>query len=80
MVAPADVNVTNRTVYFPVGADWVDFWNTTASTTYHGGTTAVVQSPKTTIPVFQQAGSVVMLDDGDAVRLRVVADARGRDR
>jgi hypothetical protein len=75
MVAPADVNATNRSVYFPVGAEWVDYWNASAPP-FAGGTTAVVQAPMREIPVFQRKGSVVMFDEGDHLVLRVTSDGQ----
>lgn len=62
MVAPVMTEgVTERSVVFPAGSDWVDFNNTTK--VYHGGTTQTVAAPLEVLPLFARAGSFVTLAD-----------------
>ena len=66
----------SRSVHFPPGDDWVDYWSPN-STVYKGGSTAHVQAPLTTLPVFQRHGSVIPqieLDDETVLVLRTHDD------
>lgn len=45
-----------RTVYFPTGCDWFDFYT---GEKYEGGTTAEVPAPLDTIPLFAKEGSII---------------------
>jgi hypothetical protein len=53
MAAPVlNLGQRARAVYFPKGADWVHHYT---STKYSGGTTAVVDAPLSTFPLFKRA-------------------------
>jgi alpha-D-xyloside xylohydrolase len=69
MVAPVGAtesqNSTQRTVHFPPGYQWIDYWNPTTGVTHQGGTNTVVAAPLTTLPLFQRKGSVVPMLDLD---------------
>ena len=59
-VAPLINNSTTRTIHFPAGNDWVDYWD--SSMLYHGGSTVKdLPAPLTTLPVFKRAGSIIPL-------------------
>lgn len=45
-----------RSVYFPVGDDWMD-WET--GTVYKGGTSATVNAPLEKLPIFARVGAVI---------------------
>jgi len=49
-----------RTVDFPAGSNWVDWWNTTV--VYQGGTTIDYECPLANFPVFKRFGAVIPLD------------------
>ena len=66
MVAPVgadDVTATSRQVRFPVGQDWVSYWD--PNTTFTGNSTQVVDAALTVLPLFQRKGSVIPLIDLD---------------
>jgi len=46
----------NREVYFPAGCNWIDF---ATGERYQGGTTATVDAPIDTIPVYVVEGSII---------------------
>lgn len=75
MVAPGGVNETNRSVYFPDGVDWIDFWNSSGPA-FKGGSSVTLQTPMTHIPVFQRKGSILMFNGGDHVVLRTTSNGR----
>jgi alpha-D-xyloside xylohydrolase len=57
MVAPVTAyGARTRDVYFPAGADWVDF---DTGQLHKGGTRAAVAAPLNRIPVFVRAGAVI---------------------
>jgi alpha-glucosidase len=57
LVAPVITQgAVSRTVYFPQGASWFDYYTDAVHT---GGSTATVNAPLDTIPVFVRAGSIV---------------------
>ena len=49
---------TNRTVYLPSGANWVDFWT---GETLSGGKTVTANAPISIMPLYVRAGSIVPL-------------------
>ncbi len=72
MVAPVVVeNSTSRSVHFPAGDDWVDYWSH-GTKSYHGGSDVIVPAPLTTLPLFQRKGSVVPKLDLDDERMLVL--------
>jgi alpha-D-xyloside xylohydrolase len=75
MVAPAPVNGTSRSVYFPVGSKgWVDFIR--PGQTYAAGTTVHYPCTDDVIPLFQQVGTIIPLVDPlhhNVITLRVIA-------
>jgi alpha-glucosidase len=57
LVAPVvDPGVVKRSVYFPAGATWVDWYT---GKTYEGGKRTDVAAPLERLPVFVRAGAVV---------------------
>ena len=57
LVAPVfTAGALSRSVYLPVGSDWVD---TATGTTYNGGQSVTVAAPLDRIPVFARAGAVL---------------------
>ena len=55
MVAPVlNLGQRARAVYFPMGADWQHHYT---GTVYKGGTTAIVDAPLNTFPLFQKQAS-----------------------
>jgi len=54
MAAPVlNLGQRARDVYFPIGADWTHHYT---STVYKGGTTASVEAPLNTFPLFKRSG------------------------
>ena len=52
MAAPIfNIGQRARMVYFPKGADWTHFYT---STVYKGGTTAAVDAPLNSFPLFKR--------------------------
>jgi len=57
LVAPVvKEGMREREVYFPVGADWVDWWT---GERYEGGKSRVVKAPIETLPVFIRSGTII---------------------
>ncbi|HEX8291938.1 MAG TPA: glycoside hydrolase family 31 protein [Pyrinomonadaceae bacterium] len=57
LVAPVvRESATKRSVYFPGGDDWVDWWT---GQTYEGGKEAEIEAPLDRLPLFARAGAVV---------------------
>ena len=55
LVAPVTVeNATKRTLYFPAGADWLDFLGKDPSKVIKGGQLLTVEAPLDTIPVYSR--------------------------
>ena len=55
LVAPVTVeNATNRTLYFPKGADWLDMLGKDPSKIIKGGQSLTVDAPLDTIPVYSR--------------------------
>ena len=59
LVAPIITNNTMRTVEFPAGNNWVDWWNMTI--VYSGNTTVNYQTTLETFPVFYRQGALLPL-------------------
>jgi len=64
-------NSNQHFVQFPLGSDWVDWWN--SSKIYRGGSNTTLQVPLSKFPVFHRKGSLLPLsvsssygDHGDA--------------
>jgi alpha-glucosidase len=47
---------TSRSVYFPKGDAWVDWWT---GRRYEGGTTAEIDAPLARLPLFARAGAII---------------------
>lgn len=62
-VAPIVKNSTARSVEFPAGADWADWWN--SSLIYRGGSTAELTVPLASYPVFKRVGSLIPMNFPD---------------
>jgi len=58
-VAPIVTNTTVRTIEFPAGNNWVDWWNMTI--VYSGNTTITYQTPLEIFPVFFRQGALLPL-------------------
>jgi len=84
LVAPVtEPGAANKAVYLPAGADWLDFWTGEKS---GGGKTVTVAAPRSEIPLFVRAGSIVPLGPlvqfagekpADPIELRVYRGADG---
>eukprot|EP01121_Diplochlamys_sp_Union-15-3_P010060 TRINITY_DN2783_c0_g1_i3.p1 TRINITY_DN2783_c0_g1~~TRINITY_DN2783_c0_g1_i3.p1 ORF type:complete len:217 (-),score=23.67 TRINITY_DN2783_c0_g1_i3:69-719(-) len=59
LVCPIVEDSLKRTVEFPKGNDWIDWWN--ASLVYTGGSSKDFTVPLTSFPVFHRKGSIVPL-------------------
>jgi alpha-D-xyloside xylohydrolase len=75
---------TNRPVYLPMGAKWIDFWT---GETVAGGSAVNAAAPLNTLPLYVRAGSVVPLGPvvqyamekpADPIEVRVYRGADGR--
>lgn len=77
LVAPGPIGGAFRSVYFPKGRnDWVSYWN--PNETFTAGQSFNVSCPDSTLPVYQQVGSVIQLaniSDNTILRLRGVASS-----
>jgi alpha-glucosidase (family GH31 glycosyl hydrolase) len=62
-VAPIVKNSTMRTVEFPQGADWADWWN--SSLTYRAGSTVQLTVPLASYSVFQRVGALIAMNFTD---------------
>ena len=58
-------DVTTKSVVFPAGATWIDYWN--EDTTYAGGTTLNYAAPLNQYPLFIRAGAIIPMDVKTAV-------------
>ena len=57
LVAPViKEGMTEREVYFPAGADWIDWWTGEKN---EGGRSRVVKAPLERLPIFVRAGAVI---------------------
>jgi alpha-glucosidase (family GH31 glycosyl hydrolase) len=53
-------DVTTKTVSFPAGSSWIDYWN--ENTVYAGGSTTTYSAPLAQYPLFIQAGAIIPMD------------------
>jgi hypothetical protein len=53
-------DTTSKTVYFPSGSKWIDYWN--EGTVYDGGTSTNYNAPLDKYPVFIKAGAVIPMN------------------
>ena len=58
-------DVTTKSVAFPAGASWIDYWN--EDMVYAGGTTTTYSAPLARYPLFIKAGAIIPLDVKTAV-------------
>ncbi|HVZ85466.1 MAG TPA: TIM-barrel domain-containing protein [Polyangia bacterium] len=58
-------DVTTKSVTFPAGASWIDYWN--ESTVYAGGSTTEYNAPLAQYPIFIKAGAIIPLDVKTAI-------------
>jgi alpha-glucosidase (family GH31 glycosyl hydrolase) len=58
-------DVTTKSVTFPAGASWIDYWN--EDLVYAGGTTMSYGAPLARYPLFIKAGAIIPLDVKTAV-------------
>ncbi|HKW17973.1 MAG TPA: TIM-barrel domain-containing protein [Terriglobales bacterium] len=73
---------TQRSVYLPSGADWIDFWTGKRAI---GGQTVTADAPLNRIPIYARAGSIVPFGPGaesaaakeDPIELRIYSGANG---
>jgi alpha-D-xyloside xylohydrolase len=73
---------TQRSLYLPAGAEWVDFWTGKRA---RGGQTITADAPVDTIPIYARAGSVVpvgpeaqsSVTKEDPIELRIYSGASG---
>ncbi len=75
---------TSRSVYFPKGTNWIDFWS---GSTYPGGETITAPAPLQTMPLYVRAGSIVPMGPflqyageklPNPVELRIYRGANGK--
>lgn len=63
MVCPVTKpNCKSRTIYFPKGKTWYDFWT---NTSYEGGTSVEYDTPIDLIPLFVPGGSILPMTEGN---------------
>jgi alpha-glucosidase (family GH31 glycosyl hydrolase) len=58
-------DVTTKSVKFPTGSNWIDYWN--EDTVYAGGTTIQYNAPLAQYPLFIKTGAVIPMDVKTAV-------------
>lgn len=74
--------VTNRKVYLPSGANWIDFWT---GKNYSGGQAIQAETPIEIVPLFVRAGSIIpygpaieyAAENSDPMELRIYRGANG---
>jgi alpha-glucosidase (family GH31 glycosyl hydrolase) len=64
-VSVITTDVTTKSVTFPTGANWIDYWND--ATVFTGGTTTAYAAPLDHYPLFIKAGAIIPLDVKTAV-------------
>jgi alpha-glucosidase (family GH31 glycosyl hydrolase) len=78
LVSPIVEDNTTRVVHFPAGNNWIDWFNT--SLVYQGGTSATLDVPLTSFPVFRRQGSMIATIDMDRRHpLRASVDFKRRN-
>ena len=58
-------DVTTKSVTFPTGSSWIDYWN--EDMVYAGGTTVSYSAPLARYPLFIKAGAIIPLDVKTAI-------------
>lgn len=58
-------DVTTKSVTFPAGSSWIDYWN--ENTVYAGGSTTQYSAPLAQYPIFIKAGAIIPLDVKTAI-------------
>ena len=58
-------DVTTKSVTFPAGSSWIDYWN--EATVYAGGSTIQYSAPLDRYPLFIKAGSIIPMDVKTAI-------------
>ncbi len=58
-------DVTTKSVAFPAGASWIDYWN--EDMVYAGGTTVSYSAPLARYPLFIKTGAIIPLDVKTAI-------------
>jgi alpha-glucosidase (family GH31 glycosyl hydrolase) len=58
-------DVTTKSVTFPTGASWIDYWN--EDMVYAGGSTSQYSAPLAQYPIFIKAGAIIPLDVKTAI-------------
>ena len=64
-VSVITTDVTTKSVTFPTGANWIDYWN--EATVFTGGTTTTYTAALDRYPLFIKAGAIIPLDVTTAV-------------
>jgi hypothetical protein len=59
-VAAIYQDVTNRTITFPTGSSWIDYWSD--DSVYQGGTTETINYPLNHFPIFIKPGAIIPLN------------------
>jgi alpha-D-xyloside xylohydrolase len=60
LAAVITTDVTTKSVSFPVGSNWIDYWN--EDTVYTGGTTTQYSAPLAQYPLFIKTGAIIPMD------------------
>jgi alpha-glucosidase (family GH31 glycosyl hydrolase) len=58
-------DVTTKSVSFPTGSNWIDYWN--EDTVFTGGTTTQYAAPLAQYPIFIKTGAIIPMDVKTAV-------------
>ena len=58
-------NQNSKTIYFPEGSSWIDYWND--NNIYQGGTPATLNYSPNQYPVFIRSGAIIPLNVDDTV-------------
>lgn len=58
-------DVTTKSVTFPTGSNWIDYWN--EDTVYTGGSTTQYNAPLNQYPLFIKTGAIIPMDVKTAV-------------
>lgn len=64
-VSVLTTDTTSKTVDFPAGAKWIDYWN--EGTVYNGGTSSSYNAPLDKYPVFIKAGAIIPMNVKNSV-------------
>ena len=64
-VSVITTDVTTKSVSFPAGSSWIDYWN--ENTVYAGGSTTQYNAPLAQYPIFIKAGAIIPLDVKTAI-------------